>query len=120
MAIDTLVPYRGSLRLFVERKPWKLILTMKGVALSPKEIVAELDRRTLEREFNPEDIDELFRVGSKFDVQIEPDDETVPTPVVRSKLTTRVGSVAAIQISFAIEEPNADIDFIYEHLLGEG
>src|SRR5207237_943638 len=117
--METLVPYRGSLRLFIDRKPWKLIFTMKGVALSPGEIVAELDRRTIEREFSPEDIDELFKLGSRFDVQIEPDDDAVPTPVVRSKLMSRAGSVASIQITFAFEEKSPDVAYIYEHLLGE-
>lgn len=109
----------GDLRMIMPCEPWRISLTLKTVEINQHWVRATLDRKSFEQLFTFEDLDVVFRLESNFGVQIEPDDDFLPTPSLQTTLSGRDVFSGGIQLQFNFLNSNQDLDELLHEIANQ-
>ncbi|SME97341.1 hypothetical protein SAMN06296036_102354 [Pseudobacteriovorax antillogorgiicola] len=108
-------PFHGKVRMIVPCEPWKLVLSLYGIEINKQWIRAGIDRKAFEKHFTFDDLAFIFRLDDRYGIQLEPEHDHLPTPLISGELSRRDVEGNGLQLQFTFLEPSQDL----EELLAE-
>ena len=114
---EHILDYNGVLRLIINRAPWRLIISLKGVSISSFGVMADLDRRDFGDEYSPEDLEKLIRADFEYFLQLERSVENAGSPLVKARLTTKEKTASGNRLTFEFVETTEELEIFFEELV---
>lgn len=109
-------PFMGKVRMLIPCEPWKLSLSLTAIEISKQWVRAEIDRRSFEKNFDFKDLEHIFRLDSRFGLQLEPAQEYMPTPSLKAELISRDIHSGGVHLQFNFLASNTDIEELLHEL----
>ena len=89
---------------------------LHGLEISREWIRAGIDRKSFEKYFSFDDLHFIFRLDDRYGIQLEPDQEHLPTPTLQAELATRDIHSSGMQLQFNFISPNSDLEELLQEL----
>lgn len=112
-------PFEGSVRLLIPMGPWRLLLTLRGGEVSAHDVVAHLESRDFadgDRGELYQDLGSVLAEGDPYELQLEPENDTLPSPRLAVRLGRRQPTARGLELTFFFEEAGEDFTEILQDL----
>ena len=104
------IPISGLVRMVLSFDPWQMVLDLRAMEITKQWIKAEIHRRTYEKYFTTDDLTHVFRIDRRYSLQVEPEWDNAPTPIIPSELLSREINSNSIQLQFSFLSFPSDLD----------
>ena len=101
--------FKGLVRVMIDREPWRLVVSMRGVRLTREELVAVLTPGEGSG-VAEDDVGHLFGEGDAYRIQIEPEASHLPVPLVESRLRRMVMMASGVELTFGLAQGNQELE----------
>lgn len=109
------VSFEGPSHLIYRQGPWRLVLPIVPISLSPTMFLAELDFRQLPQ-WEAEDVRFLLQESRDYTLQLEHDVNDIGFQVVPVTLLQLDPCAVGFRMTLAFTEPHSEITAIYQAL----
>lgn len=106
--------YDGVVRFRLRHKPWRVVFNLRGLALSPQGLIAEIDRRDTEADVTRDDLALIFRESVEGTLQLEYRHAAVSFPVVDAVIRHVERTASGLRVEFLFTQGGDDLPLLLE------
>ena len=108
--------FHGSLKLLLPVNPWVITLRLQGLSMSSEHVKALFGSELLSNLFSKDDIDSIFVNGSRFKLQLEPQNTDLPSAVVEATLFEKSEDGRGLVLAFQFHNVDKDLEELMSSL----
>ena len=111
-----MLPFNGIVRTLVHLPPWRLMLSLQGLALSRTQLRAQILSDKLQENLKTEEIKEIVESAQTFSVQLEHDYEEMTYPNLRAVLQNVIPVAGGLRFDFGFSDLSDDLNLLVHAL----
>ncbi len=108
--------FHGSVKLLLPVHPWTLTIRLQGLSMNAEYVKALFGSELLTNLFSKDDVNTIFQNGSRFRLQIEPQNTDLPSAVVEASLFEKSEDGRGLILAFQYHNIDKDLEELLSNL----
>ena len=108
--------FHGSVKLLLPVHPWTLTVRLQGLSMNAEYVKALFGSELLSNLFSKDDVNTIFQNGSRFRLQIEPQNTDLPSAVVEASLFEKSEDGRGLILAFQYHNIDKDLEELLANL----